>query len=61
LVQIDLGKVRSLKESQILAENVDFENLPEGSQIIDEQTNKDTEFDMILVGRKLSKPLNYHQ
>mmetsp|Transcript_32722 Transcript_32722/g.28997 ORF Transcript_32722/g.28997 Transcript_32722/m.28997 type:complete len:277 (+) Transcript_32722:224-1054(+) len=55
LVQIDLGEVRSLKESQILAEKVDFQNIPQGSEIIDKQTNKDTEFDLLLVGRKLNK------
>ena len=55
LVQIDLGKVKSLKESEISIDKVDFENLPSGSQIVDENTNTKSDFNLILVGRKLSK------
>ena len=55
IVQIDLGRVRSLDKSEILNENVDFNNLPQDSHVIDEYTNQNTEFDLVLVGRKLTK------
>ena len=55
IVQIDLGKVRSLDKDNIFVDKVDFDNLPQDSQIIDESTNKNTEFDLVLIGRKLTK------
>ncbi|CAI2372978.1 unnamed protein product [Moneuplotes crassus] len=54
LVQIDLGNVKSLKQSEVMADKVDLSSLPQGMNIIDENTNK-TEYDLLLVGRKMKK------
>lgn len=55
LVQIDLGKIRSLEKHQILAEKADFSNLPQDAQVVDGDTAKNTEYDLVLVGRRLTK------
>lgn len=57
LVQIDLGNIKSLKQNEVMADKVDLSSLPQGMNIIDENTNK-TEYDLLLVGRKMSNLLN---
>ena len=52
-LQVDLGPVRSLDKSEILVDKVDFQNIPKGVKIVDTETAKNTEYDLVLVGRKL--------
>jgi len=54
-VQIDLGKVRSLEKHQALAKNVDLKQVPKGVELLDEDTAKNSEYELLLIGRKLNK------
>lgn len=54
LIQVDLGRVKSLEKNQVLLDSLDMENIPKGVQIIDSEASVHNEYDLVLVGRKLT-------